>query len=102
MASTQNDDSSDNTSQSKRKSTTGPGKEYATLTYNSEVLNRARNAITYIASYVEDPPYTSIGELASDGMKPLLTRLEKKYNDGQPFPQVQRVPRGRPRKRSNE
>lgn len=76
--------------------------EPATLNFDAEVLNRARNAITYITSYVEDPPYFSLGDMASDAMKPVLDELERDYNNGQPFPQVMRMPRGRPARKKRD
>ncbi|MDP9418177.1 MAG: hypothetical protein M3P48_10205 [Actinomycetota bacterium] len=64
----------------------------------ADVVDRAKNAIVALRDHPKGP--RNLSAIANEAFRRELLRLEKAYNDGQPFPQrpQDELPAGRPRR----
>jgi hypothetical protein len=71
-----------------------------TVSWNAEILDRARAAAVYLRSYGGpdvDDRHKSLSGIANQATDRLVDELEYRYNDGQPFPRLTgMMPAGRP------
>ena len=70
-----------------------------TINFDRSVLERARAAATYLASYEPQAGVRSLADIVNPAVLAYVTELEELYNAGEPFRPVLRMPSGRPAKR---
>ncbi|TWP49374.1 hypothetical protein FKR81_25065 [Lentzea tibetensis] len=70
-----------------------------TINFDSSVLERARAAATYLAEAEPGVGIRSLVDIVNPAVDAYVAELERKYNDGKPFPTVLRMPSGRPSRR---
>lgn len=66
--------------------------------FDPDLLDRMRSAAVYLGAYVPEAGISSLSDIIEPLVEKRLKQLEKKYNEGRPFPAVGRMPGGRPRK----
>jgi hypothetical protein len=70
-----------------------------TINFDSEVLERARAAATYLAAYEPLAEVRSLADIVNPAVEEYVGELEEKFNGGLPFRPVHRMPPGRPARR---
>jgi hypothetical protein len=70
-----------------------------TVNFDSAVLERARAAATYLAAYEPSAGVRSLADIVNPGVAEYVAELEARFNGGQPFRPVYRMPPGRPSRR---
>ncbi|PRY46914.1 hypothetical protein [Umezawaea tangerina] len=70
-----------------------------TINFDSEVLERARAAATYLSAYEPSAGVRSLADIVNPAVEEYVGELERKFNDGTPFRPVYRMPPGRPSRR---
>lgn len=63
---------------------------------DEELLDRARAAVTALGSYQPEAGVRSLSDIFEPGGWAEVERLEREYNNGQPFTPVAKMPTGRP------
>ncbi|MFD9739353.1 hypothetical protein [Umezawaea sp. NPDC059074] len=71
-----------------------------TINFDSEVLERARAAATYLAAYEPLAGVRSLADIVNPAVEEYVGELEEKFNGGLPFRPVHRMPPGRPARRA--
>ena len=71
-----------------------------TINFDSEVLERARAAATFLAAYEPLSGVRSLADIVNPAVEEYVVELEKRFNDGLPFRPVHRMPPGRPARRA--
>ncbi|MEU5693770.1 hypothetical protein [Actinosynnema sp. NPDC020468] len=71
-----------------------------TVNFDQEVLERARAAATYLAAYEADAGVRSLADIVNPAVAAYVEELERRYNGGEAFRPVVRMPPGRPAKRA--
>jgi hypothetical protein len=72
-----------------------------TINFDSEVLERARAAATYLAAYEPLAGVRSLADIVNPAVEEYVGELEERFNGGLPFRPVHRMPPGRPARRSS-
>ncbi|MBM7811316.1 hypothetical protein [Saccharothrix algeriensis] len=70
-----------------------------TVNFDREVLERARAAATYLAAYVPAATVRSLADIVNPAVEAYVAELERRYNGGEAFRPVHRMPPGRPARR---
>jgi len=70
-----------------------------TINFDRDVLERARAAATYLAAYEPSAEVRSLADIVNPAVAAYVAELERRYNDGQAFRPVHRMPPGRPARR---
>lgn len=70
-----------------------------TINFDSEVLERARAAATYLAAYEPVAGVRSLADIVNPAVEGYVGELEERFNGGAPFRPVHRMPPGRPARR---
>ena len=66
-----------------------------TVNFDREILDRARAAATYLARNEPGSGIRSLADIVNPAVAERVAELEAKFNDGQPFQPVFRMPPGR-------
>jgi hypothetical protein len=66
-----------------------------TVNFDREILDRARAAATYLARNEPASGIRSLADIVNPAVAERVAELEAKFNDGQPFQPVFRMPPGR-------
>ena len=80
-------------------SATGSQRKPRSVYIDEAILDRARAATVYLSSYVPESNIGSLSDMVEPGLLAEVKKLEKKYNNGEPFPPVSKMPTGRPRQK---
>lgn len=72
-----------------------------TINFDSQVLERARAAATYLAAYEPLAGVRSLADIVNPAVEEYVVDLEERFNGGLPFRPVHRMPPGRPARRSS-
>ncbi|HWO60892.1 MAG TPA: hypothetical protein VNO31_12750 [Umezawaea sp.] len=72
-----------------------------TINFDSEVLERARAAATYLAAYEPLAGVRSLADIVNPAVEGYVGELEERFNGGLPFRPVHRMPPGRPARRTS-
>ncbi len=70
-----------------------------TVNFDSDVLERARAAATYLAAYEPVAGVRSLADIVNPAVAEYVEELERRYNGGEAFRPVFRMPPGRPSRR---
>ena len=68
-----------------------------TVNFDQEVLDRARAAAAHLAAHAPEAGVRSLADIINPAVAERVTELEERFNSGQPFEPVIRLPAGRPR-----
>ncbi|WP_447005800.1 ParB family protein [Saccharothrix isguenensis] len=71
-----------------------------TVNFDQDVLERARAAATYLAAYEAEAGVRSLADIVNPAVEAYVADLERRYNDGEAFRPVFRMPPGRPSRRT--
>lgn len=71
-----------------------------TVNFDRDVLERARAAATYLAAYEATAGVRSLADIVNPAVAAYVAELERRYNDGEAFRPVIRMPPGRPARRA--
>jgi hypothetical protein len=66
-----------------------------TVNFDRETLDRARAAATYLARNEPEAGIRSLADIVNPAVAERVAELEARYNDGEPFQPVGRMPLGR-------
>jgi hypothetical protein len=66
-----------------------------TVNFDREILDRARAAATYLARNEPESGIRSLADIVNPAVAERVAELEARYNDGEPFQPVGRMPPGR-------
>lgn len=72
-----------------------------TVNFDREILNRARAAATYLARNEPESGIRSLADIVNPAVAERVAELEARFNDGEPFQPVGRMPPGRRAGRSS-
>jgi hypothetical protein len=72
-----------------------------TVNFDREILDRARAAATYLARNEPEAGIRSLADIVNPAVAERVAQLEARYNDGEPFAPVGRMPLGRRAGRSS-
>jgi hypothetical protein len=67
-----------------------------TVNFDREILDRARAAATYLARNEPESGIRSLADIVNPAVAELVAELEARFNNGEPFQPVSRMPAGRP------
>lgn len=67
-----------------------------TVTFDSEVLERARAAAVFLGAYRPDSGILNLADIVNLAVARQVHELEEQYNEGDPFHRVAHLPVGRP------
>ncbi|WP_433268809.1 hypothetical protein ACQPZF_05185 [Actinosynnema sp. CS-041913] len=70
-----------------------------TVNFDQDVLERARAAATYLAAYEPAAEVRSLADIVNPAVEAYVAELERRYNGGEAFRPVHRMPPGRPARR---
>lgn len=70
-----------------------------TINFDNSVLERARAAATWLAEAEPAAGIRSLVDIVNPAVEAYVTELERRYNEGKPFPTVLKMPSGRPSRR---
>ncbi|WP_246018701.1 hypothetical protein [Saccharothrix australiensis] len=70
-----------------------------TVNFDQDVLDRARAAATYLAAYEPSAEVRSLADIVNPAVAAYVAELERRYNGGEAFRPVHRMPPGRPSRR---
>ncbi|MEV0681097.1 hypothetical protein AB0I60_31725 [Actinosynnema sp. NPDC050436] len=70
-----------------------------TVNFDQDVLERARAAATYLAAYVPAAGVRSLADIVNPAVAAYVAELERRFNGGEAFRPVHRMPPGRPARR---
>ncbi len=70
-----------------------------TVNFDQDVLERARAAATYLAAYEPAADVRSLADIVNPAVAAYVAELERRYNQGESFRPVFRMPTGRPSRR---
>ncbi|QUQ68961.1 ParB family protein [Kutzneria sp. CA-103260] len=68
-----------------------------TVNFDQEVLDRARAAAAHLATHTPEAGVRSLADIVNPAVADRVAELEERFNSGQPFDPVMRLPVGRPR-----
>lgn len=68
-----------------------------TVNFDQEVLDRARAAAAHLAAHAPEAGVRSLADIVNPAVAERVAELEQRFNSGQPFDPVIRLPVGRPR-----
>ena len=68
-----------------------------TVNFDQEVLDRARAAAAHLAAHAPEAGVRSLADIINPAVAERVAELEERFNSGQPFDPVFRLPAGRPR-----
>jgi len=68
-----------------------------TVNFDQEVLDRARAAAAHLAAHAPEAGVRSLADIVNPAVAERVAELEERFNSGQPFEPVFRLPVGRPR-----
>ncbi|WP_033442690.1 ParB family protein [Saccharothrix sp. NRRL B-16314] len=71
-----------------------------TVNFDQDVLERARAAATYLAAYEGEAGVRSLADIVNPAVEAYVADLERRYNNGEAFRPVFRMPPGRPARRT--
>jgi hypothetical protein len=66
-----------------------------TVNFDREILDRARAAATYLARNEPEAGIRSLADIVNPAVAARVAELEARFNDGEPFQPVGRMPPGR-------
>jgi hypothetical protein len=72
-----------------------------TVNFDQEVLDRARAAAAHLAAHAPEAGVRSLADIVNPAVAERVAELEERFNSGQPFDPVFRLPAGRPRDRAD-
>jgi Centromere-binding protein ParB C-terminal len=67
-----------------------------TVNFDRDTLDRARAAATYLARNEPDAGIRSLADIVNPAVAERVAQLEQKFNGGEPFQPVRKMPPGRP------
>ncbi|MEU6155517.1 hypothetical protein ABZ816_36590 [Actinosynnema sp. NPDC047251] len=70
-----------------------------TVNFDQDVLERARAAATYLAAYEPVAGVRSLADIVNPAVAAYVAELERRFNGGEAFRPVHRMPPGRPARR---
>ncbi|MBW4719362.1 hypothetical protein [Saccharothrix obliqua] len=70
-----------------------------TVNFDRDVLERARAAATYLAAYEPAAGVRSLADIVNPAVEAYVADLERRFNGGEAFRPVHRMPPGRPARR---
>lgn len=70
-----------------------------TVNFDQDVLERARAAATYLAAYEPAAGVRSLADIVNPAVEAYVAELERRFNGGEAFRPVHRMPPGRPARR---
>ena len=79
-----------------RRTTAGGRRVQRTINFEREILERARAAVMYMAAEQPDAGVRSLADIVNSAVAEQVADLERRFNDGNPFRPVSRMPAGRP------
>ncbi|GAA3870703.1 hypothetical protein GCM10022243_40070 [Saccharothrix violaceirubra] len=71
-----------------------------TVNFDQDVLDRARAAATYLAAYEPTAGVRSLADIVNPAVAAYVAELERRFNGGEGFRPVFRMPPGRPSRRT--